>query len=361
MWNADIRLLTGIVTMSVQFVLAMMVLFLHPQNCVRCKWQTTARVLLVTSLLISFGGNLVNTLYALPRLIHDVFFFWSCSTQNVLMGFVSVFFAHPVRTDRRFIIRNCLVYGFFNLLLILSALFFPAYFTHTFIVSFAAGVLLSIYVFREAMKIYGNTIRKMEEYYSDDYNYMKKMKTAFDTAIVVGLILLMSVPFMNFFPLIWRTAFLCFYIYVAVIFIRQGYNMELVYRVFDNDAAPTGNVPEEETGTDAVRRFEIELKKWIGRKGYLQSDVSTESIANSLGTDIYTFREYFRTEIGEDFRTWRQRLRIEEACRIMESDPDLSYEIVAEMSGINDRSNFKKTFTKIKGVSPKEWTRSRQH
>ena len=69
---------------------------------------------------------------------------------------------------------------------------------------------------------------------------------------------------------------------------------------------------------------------------------------------------YFRTEIGEDFRTWRLRLRIEEACRIMESDPDLSYEIVAEMSGINDRSNFKKTFTKIKGISPKEWTRSRR-
>ena len=103
----------------------------------------------------------------------------------------------------------------------------------------------------------------------------------------------------------------------------------------------------------------VALKKWVDKKNYTISDVSTESIAEDLDTDILTFREYFRQVIGEDFRSWRQRLRIEEACRIMEENPSMSYEIAAETVGINDRSNFKKSFEKFKGMTPNEWKRRR--
>lgn len=39
----------------------------------------------------------------------------------------------------------------------------------------------------------------------------------------------------------------------------------------------------------------------------------------------------------------------------MKDNPTMSYELVAEAVGINDRSNFKKTFAKLKGMSPNEW------
>lgn len=110
----------------------------------------------------------------------------------------------------------------------------------------------------------------------------------------------------------------------------------------------------------AFERLETALLKWIADKSYLESDIPTARIAESLGTDIFTFRDYFRDKKGEDFRTWRQRLRIEEACRIMKKHPETSYELVAGTVGINDRSNFKKTFTKIVGMSPKEWKKSQK-
>ena len=44
---------------------------------------------------------------------------------------------------------------------------------------------------------------------------------------------------------------------------------------------------------------------------------------------------------------------------IMEENPSMSYEIVAETVGINDRSNFKKSFEKFKGMTPNEWKRRR--
>ena len=86
---------------------------------------------------------------------------------------------------------------------------------------------------------------------------------------------------------------------------------------------------------------------------------SLDRLGVALDTDIFTFMEYFRKVVGEDFRTWRQRLRIEEACRIMEEDPSMSYEIVSEAVGINDRSNFKKSFVKFKGMTPADWKRQK--
>ena len=36
----------------------------------------------------------------------------------------------------------------------------------------------------------------------------------------------------------------------------------------------------------------------------------------------------------------------------------MSYEIVSEAVGINDRSNFKKSFVKFKGMTPADWKRA---
>ena len=203
------------------------------------------------------------------------------------------------------------------------------------------------------MKEYKAATLLLEDYYAEDFNYMHRYQNRFIAAIAFGMILLIAVPFVGKVFYVWRIMYVAFYIYVAIIFIEQGYNMNLVSQLYDKLDVKEG--VREASGS--LDRLGIALKKWVDKKNYIVSDVSTESIAESLDTDIFTFREYFRQIIGEDFRTWRQRLRIEEACRIMTENPSMSYEVVAEAVGINDRSNFLKSFMKFKGMSPNDWKR----
>lgn len=255
----------------------------------------------------------------------------------------------------RNVLMNSLVYLFFNVLLILSALFFNGMFHIIFITGIIAGVIQSIYIFKVAGSIYEETEKSLEEYYSDDFNYMQRYRIRFNISIILGLILLATVPFIESIYIIWRVTFITFYVFVTLLFIQQSYNMALVMGLYDSVQLKERKAPDMDSV--AAAKLGVALKKWVDRKQFLQSDVSTESVAESLGCDIYSFREYFRLKIGEDFRSWRQKLRIEEACRIMQEHSELSYEIVAEMVGINDRSNFNKSFTKIKGMTPKAWSK----
>ncbi len=357
MGTLDINVIFAFVTSAVQLALAVMVLCLHPKRCQTCGKQRTARLLLVLSLLISMAGNLARSFFTIPDIVFDVFFFWSCSTQNILMGFISILFANPTRISRRFVALNCLAYAFFNLALIVCAAAFPSAFTYVFICGFVAGIVQSIHICRVAVKEYRATTLLLEDYYAEDFNYMLRYQNRFIAAIALGMALLVAVPFMGGVFFVWRILFIGFYIYVAVLFIDQSYSMNLVSQLYDHLEVREG--VRESSGS--LERLGVALKKWVDKKNYVVSDVSTESIAESLDTDILTFREYFRQVVGEDFRTWRQRLRIEEACRLMVEDPSMSYEIVSEAVGINDRSNFKKSFAKFKGMSPSEWKKSALH
>ena len=64
---------------------------------------------------------------------------------------------------------------------------------------------------------------------------------------------------------------------------------------------------------------------------------------------------YFATKICKDFKTWRTELRIDDARKMLLENKDLSINIIGEMVGFSDRSNFHRQFTKIVGCSPKQW------
>ena len=109
---------------------------------------------------------------------------------------------------------------------------------------------------------------------------------------------------------------------------------------------------EDKTDPDTL---ENALEKWVSEKKFREYDKSREEIAAELGTSKEYLHYYFITNKGVDFRTWRTELRIEEAKRLLIEDKNLSINIIGEMSGFSDRSNFHRQFTKTVGCSPKQW------
>ena len=105
-------------------------------------------------------------------------------------------------------------------------------------------------------------------------------------------------------------------------------------------------------------RLDRAIDRWVKDKRYREYDKSREEIADDLRTTKDMLHLYFTTRMGVDFRTWRTRLRIEDAKVLLLEKPNVSINVIGEMAGFSDRANFYRQFVRIVGCSPKEWRES---
>ncbi len=93
------------------------------------------------------------------------------------------------------------------------------------------------------------------------------------------------------------------------------------------------------------------LKTWMKNKRYLDTEKSINDIANEVGMGVEQLHQYFRDIVGEEFRTWRIRNRVEEAKRLMAEHPEYTTAQVGRMAGFNDRSYFYQQFSRFTGTT----------
>ena len=123
-------------------------------------------------------------------------------------------------------------------------------------------------------------------------------------------------------------------------------------------AKSADSVSEVSLNEKEAVRLERALQKWVSEKNYRQYDKSREEIASDLKTSKEFLHHYFLNRLGVDFKTWRTQLRIEDAKKMLLEDKKISTNLVGEMCGFSDRSNFHRQFVKIVGCSPREWRES---
>ena len=114
-------------------------------------------------------------------------------------------------------------------------------------------------------------------------------------------------------------------------------------------------VDEEGFNEAEFIRLDRSIDKWVKEKRFRELDKSREEIAEELNTTKETLHLYFCTRMGMDFRTWRTKLRIEDAKVLLLEKKSMSINVVGEMAGFSDRANFYRQFIKFVGCSPKEW------
>ena len=106
-----------------------------------------------------------------------------------------------------------------------------------------------------------------------------------------------------------------------------------------------------------VEKVEQLLQAWIRGKGYRMPDRSIEEAARRIGTDSATLYHYFCAH-GEDFRSFRTRLRIEDAMAQLRAEPSTPASTIAHRVGYRDRSNFTRHFKAHTGLTPDAWRKS---
>ena len=225
-------------------------------------------------------------------------------------------------------------------------------------------------------KTYKKTIKALETYYDEDEEHkVKWIKFCYIIAMLTNLFLLVYMLLPNGFMKIYIVWYIIFMMYFSVNFISFMGRHKMVLDAFarktlsgENLFPPRSQKPRKEdpgSNTQSMekefRKLEKSIRKWIEEKRYREYDKTREEIAEELGTTKEILQLYFTVVYKVDFRSWRTELRINDAKKMLLENKDTSTNIIGEMCGFSDRSNFHSQFTKLVGCSPKKWKETDGH
>ena len=221
-------------------------------------------------------------------------------------------------------------------------------------------------------KAYKKTVEQLETYYDEEEDKkIRWIRFCYIIMMLTQMFILVYMLLPHGFMKIYTIWYSLFMLYFAANFISFLGSHRLLLDAFAHRALSGRDLVEliesrkkgrktSETSAPAIneaeyRKLEKALDKWVEEKRYREYDKSREQIARELNTSKEILHHYFITRKGVDFKTWRTVLRIEEAKRLLLEDKDASTNIIAEVAGFSDRSNFHRQFVKIVGCSPKQW------
>lgn len=120
---------------------------------------------------------------------------------------------------------------------------------------------------------------------------------------------------------------------------------------------PTPSEPAECLSERMVRLGNT-LPRWMEERGWRLPRRTISEAAADLQTDTVTLHHYFRQHMHQDFRTWRNQLRLEDACRMLLEDPDIPASEIGKRAGFSNRSNFTRQFVDYTGLTPQQWRKA---
>ena len=109
------------------------------------------------------------------------------------------------------------------------------------------------------------------------------------------------------------------------------------------------------SSSDGMQRLQKALAAYVENQGWREPMRTVGEAAERLGTDTHTLHRYFQERVGVDFRTWRTRLRLEDAKRLLSETPALQPAVAARLCGFSNRSNFSRQFLAYTGLTPAQW------
>lgn len=243
----------------------------------------------------------------------------------------------------------------------------------TAIILFIIQCVSHIFSFR---RIYRQSLEKLEQYYDDEENQkLRWIKFCYTITMLTQVFILVYMLLPRGFMKVYNVWYSLYILYFSANFISFVGSHKLTLDAFayktlsgqDLQQRRTRNrIKVKDLGDDEEKDYHEEeykklsraLDKWVIQKKFTEYDKSRDDVAKELGTTRELLHIYFVTHVGLDFKTWRTELRIEEAKSLLLEKKDISINIIGEMAGFSDRSNFHRQFVKIVGCSPRQWRES---
>jgi AraC-like DNA-binding protein len=262
-------------------------------------------------------------------------------------------FVRPQVVSRKRILAQLAVIVPPCILLIIMRIYAPEpVFRVFFRVMLALYLLLMALYTRLFVRSYRTFKEQMLAFYEEEdlVGQLQWINWTFWLALALGIAALMFLVESPEAGSILNIIFSACFLFMYVFFVNYRPYALMVDRAVEKESVE--EIPEEVTGDDDSLRPAVE--SWVARKGYLDNTKSVEDIATDMGVQYAGLKEYIRRTTGEDFRSWRIRLRVLEAERILSKHPEIPVSRVATMAGFNDRAYFYRCFLKVTGHSVRE-------
>lgn len=310
--------------------------------------------------------------FLLPLIMVDVAMF-----QALLFTMTSIVLVLPDAVRWRLVARHLIVLLGMMIVNVGGFVMFPEFRSAFVVVAciFYSGYITYLTIlFQRSFKI---AVNHLEALYDEDIlSNLRWVRIFFYGALVVGLMALVSAIFP--FPIVYnlfKASVPVYYCYAVVqlmnYVVTSAYVVKVpapapattsflsasVDEVYPNSMQDTVSTisPASESALTAVAEA---LDFWVASRGYAKGDMTVDEIIVELGVKRQDFVAYFKTVLGIKFRTWRNRIRIEAAMHLIDTNADITVGELMESVGFNDRSNFHKHFQSVSGVSLKEYRTS---
>lgn len=235
-------------------------------------------------------------------------------------------------------------------------------------------IIQSIYYIIMFDKAYKKSSRALEAYYDEEEDHkIRWIRFCYIVALLTDLFLLIYMLLPHGFMKVYIAWYMLFMLYFTGNFISFIGSHKLILDAFAHpilsgqDLFRQRNRARKENPEydrkKILREFEAlekNLDKWVADKKYREYDKTREEIAEELKTSKEVLQMYFARK-GQDFRSWRTELRIEDAKKMLLDDKKISTNLAGERCGFSDRSNFHRQFVKLVGCSPKRWRETDGH
>lgn len=117
---------------------------------------------------------------------------------------------------------------------------------------------------------------------------------------------------------------------------------------------------EAEAEKEAPLRAKIvesAMERWLNSKDkpYLKEGLALSDVADQMGISGPQLSYYLNHYLGVNFNSWINRLRIGEAKRLMEANPQMQISDVASAVGYSEIAVFSRNFKKAEGITATEY------
>ncbi len=289
------------------------------------------------------------------------------SLQALMFTATTVAFVSPLSVGLRWLLPQFLGITVCGAALIGTLACMPSLFPvafWTFAACYAAQLAIYSLFFR---RCFVRCVQRLEAHYDDDESgRLKWIVRCFCSALGIGVLALvfsvfsMGIGFYDCFV----GAYTAYYVYMVHCMVNYRIDNSFVVKVVAEpepaaaptaDAAQPGECASESIPDECEKTLAEALQRWQEEKMYTRKDVSPDEIAAQLGTTRRYLVWYFTNRLHTTLRSWRLKLRIAEAERLLREDPGVSVAALHEMVGVGDRSNFHKHFRQATGLTPSEY------
>lgn len=366
--------------LTVSLTLAVLLMLINVPKTEYAKKLTRSKTTIATNFLVGafiFGYTLYHSDIPEYEAFSSLTMLIITAFSSILMSFSLINLMQP-----RYIDSSKFMISIF-ILFCVSALLTETFFSESrklhealLITAIILFVLQNTYLIIIFDKAYRKSLDLLERYYDEDEEHkVKWIRFCYILTMLTTMFVLIYLLLPESLIKIYIFFYMLYLIYFASNFISFLGSHKLLLDAFGHSAFTEQKTmkrrkrqarqprnaeeqTEEEDPDDLKGEFaaiEKALKKWVADKKYREYDRSREEVAHELGTTREMLQLYFTERVGEDFRSWRTELRINDAKKMLLEKKDTSINLIGEMAGFSDRSNFHRQFTRLVGCTPKKW------